>query len=78
MVDSGVQKAVTAAGSRAALARGLKVTRAAISLWPRVPSARVIAVENLTGVPRHELRPDLYPPPRRAHPRRKEAARAAS
>jgi DNA-binding transcriptional regulator YdaS (Cro superfamily) len=28
-----------------------------------VPAERAIDVESITGVPRHELRPDIYPPP---------------
>jgi DNA-binding transcriptional regulator YdaS (Cro superfamily) len=28
----------------------------------RVPAERVLAIEAATGVPRHELRPDIYPP----------------
>jgi DNA-binding transcriptional regulator YdaS (Cro superfamily) len=27
----------------------------------RVPAERVLDIEKLTGVPRHDLRPDLYP-----------------
>lgn len=51
--------------SSAELARRLKVTRQAITLWKsrgRIPAERVLAVERLTGVPRTMLRPDLYPP----------------
>jgi DNA-binding transcriptional regulator YdaS (Cro superfamily) len=29
----------------------------------RVPAQRVIAVERATGVPRHEIRADIYPDP---------------
>lgn len=38
----------------------------AISQWKRVPAERVLQVERVTGVPRHELRPDIYPDPERA------------
>lgn len=59
-----LDRAITAAGSGAELARHLGVSRAAISYWRRkqVPSLRVLEVERLTGVSRQELRPDLYPP----------------
>ena len=30
--------------------------------WERVAVDRVMEVENLTGIPRHILRPDIYPP----------------
>lgn len=59
-LKEGVRKAKKAARSGAALARGLGITRAAVNEWDRVPADRVVEVENLTGVPREELRPDLY------------------
>lgn len=34
--------------------------------WKRTPPQYVELVEKVSGVPREELRPDLYPPPRRA------------
>jgi DNA-binding transcriptional regulator YdaS (Cro superfamily) len=48
-------------GRAVQLASGLGVTAGAISQWERVPAERVIDVERLTGIPRAELRPDLYP-----------------
>jgi len=46
----------------AALAARLGITIQAISQWRRVPVSRVLEVERATGVPRSELRPDIYPP----------------
>ena len=43
------------------LADGLGVTRQALYQWSRVPAERVIEIERLTGVARHDLRPDLHP-----------------
>lgn len=67
MSKSVVLKACDAAGGQSALARALGLkSQGSISRWVatgRVPSERVLAVEALTGVSRHELRPDLYPPP---------------
>lgn len=60
-MDAGIEKAVAAAGTVAALARKLGITRAAIHQWTRVPAERVIEVERATGVSRATLRPDLYP-----------------
>lgn len=59
-------RAIKKAGGGAALARALKdkITRHAIYQWSRVPAEHVSAVEQITGIPRHELRPDLYPPER--------------
>lgn len=48
-------------GRRHSLAGSLSISPSAISMWDRVPAERVIDVERLTGVSRHELRPDLYP-----------------
>ena len=31
----------------------------AISQWRQVPADRVLEVERVTGIPRHDLRPDL-------------------
>jgi DNA-binding transcriptional regulator YdaS (Cro superfamily) len=44
------------------LAKQLGVTPQAVSQWRRVPAERVIDVERLTEIPRHTLRPDIYPP----------------
>lgn len=47
----------------AKLAKALGISTQAVVQWDEVPPLRVLTVEALTGVPRHELRPDLYPPP---------------
>jgi hypothetical protein len=36
----------------------------------RLPPRRVLAVEELTGIPRHVLRPDIYPPSKEQRGRR--------
>lgn len=61
--SAALRRAIVAAGSATRLARAIGVTAQAISQWREVPPRRVLAVERVTGVPRHELRPDLYPPP---------------
>lgn len=48
-------------GRRNDLAGHLSISPSAISMWERVPAERVLDVERITGVSRHELRPDLYP-----------------
>lgn len=56
----GLNKAITKAGSGAALGRHLGLSRQAIDQWTEIPADRVVDVEKATGVPRQELRPDLY------------------
>ncbi len=55
-------RAVEAVGGVTRLSEKLGITRSAVSQWQEVPVERVLEVEKLTGVPRHELRPDIYPP----------------
>ena len=43
------------------LARELEINPSAMAQWDRIPAERVISVENATGIPRQDLRPDLYP-----------------
>jgi DNA-binding transcriptional regulator YdaS (Cro superfamily) len=47
------------------VARALGVNKSALTRWKqrRVPAERVLDVERVTDIPRHVLRPDLYPPP---------------
>jgi DNA-binding transcriptional regulator YdaS (Cro superfamily) len=65
--SSPLDKAIAAVGSASALARALGITRMAVAQWKKVPAERVLEVEKATRgkVKRYELRPDLYPPPRR-------------
>jgi len=57
--------AVERAGSQAAIARACNVSSTAVWKWVqfsrRVPAEYVLKVERLTGVSRHQLRPDIYP-----------------
>jgi len=64
MEPNAAERAAKAAGSQSALARVLGCTPQNVQRWcasGRVPAERVISVEQATGIPRHELRPDLYP-----------------
>ncbi len=62
LMDRVLREAVAAAGGLRPLARKLGITAQAIHKWEHCPPRRVIAVESATGVPREQLRPDLYPP----------------
>lgn len=61
MRDAGLDRAIDAAGGVAQLARKIRISQPSVSNWSKIPAQRVIAVEAATGVPRGELRPDLYP-----------------
>lgn len=54
------------AGGTTALARACGVNKATPYSWSRVPPQHVPAVSAVTGIPPHDLRPDLpqlFPPP---------------
>jgi DNA-binding transcriptional regulator YdaS (Cro superfamily) len=61
---------IAQAGSIRALARQLGINYQAIQQWKKIPAKRVIAIEEVTGIPREELRPDLYRAPRKTRRRR--------
>jgi DNA-binding transcriptional regulator YdaS (Cro superfamily) len=60
-MDTALTKAIEAAGNKSALATALGIKPQAVQQWTRVPTPRVLEVERITGVSRHELRPDIYP-----------------
>jgi DNA-binding transcriptional regulator YdaS (Cro superfamily) len=55
--------AIEKAGSVKALAEQCGVAPQAISQWKHVPIDHVRTVETLTGLSKHEIRPDVYDPP---------------
>jgi DNA-binding transcriptional regulator YdaS (Cro superfamily) len=62
MSREALTRAIKMAGGYRALARAAGVSHQSVMKWKRVPPGRVLAVEELTGIPRHVLRPDIYPP----------------
>jgi TorA maturation chaperone TorD len=60
MRDAGLEQAINAAGGIGALARMIGISQPSLSSWNRIPAERVLTVEELTGVDRAVLRPDLY------------------
>lgn len=59
-----IDRAVEKAGGLQGLAAACGVKYQAVQKWRRLgrlPAERVIDVERITGVPRSDLRPDLYP-----------------
>lgn len=60
---------VDAGGGLGPVAEKVGVRYQAIQQWlkrGKVPAERVIAMEQATGISRHELRPDIYPDDRKA------------
>jgi DNA-binding transcriptional regulator YdaS (Cro superfamily) len=60
-LKAAVREAQRAAGNGSILADRLGLTRQAVYQWDKVPANHVLRVEEVTGIPRHKLRPDLYP-----------------
>ena len=59
-IEPGLLRAIEIAGSGEVLARRLGITRQALQQWDKIPAKYLIPIERLTGVPREELRPELY------------------
>ena len=57
------QKAIQQMGGVSATARRFKVTRQAVQGWRKVgvPIYRILDVERISGISRHDLCPALYP-----------------
>lgn len=64
-MSAGLDKAILEAGGREALAARIGVHPNTIRYWAArsLPAGRAVQVEAVTGIPRHELRPDLWEPP---------------
>ena len=60
-METALETAIRAVGTAQKFAEQIGVSPQAVSQWRRVPVARVLKVEQVTGVSRHELRPDIYP-----------------
>lgn len=66
---SGIQKAIDQAGGIPQLAKLLGISYQAVHKWTQssVPAERVLQIEKITNVSRHDLRPDIYPRETAAH-----------
>jgi DNA-binding transcriptional regulator YdaS (Cro superfamily) len=58
--QTGVELAIKAAGNASELARLLGIKVQSIQQWRHIPAKRLLDVERVTGVPRADLRPDLF------------------
>ena len=59
--------AVEKLGSQSAFAQAVGTTQQSVSYWlnhgGKLPAEFVMAAEKATGIPRHELRPDIFREP---------------
>jgi hypothetical protein len=58
--SSRLKAVLTALGGVGQAARILGTTKQAVSQWDEVPPRRVLQVEKITGLSRHQIRPDIY------------------
>ncbi len=65
-----VTKAAENVGGIVKLAEKIGIKHQSFYSWDRVPAERVIEFEQITGRPRHEIRPDIYPAPATSEPER--------
>lgn len=69
MRDAALQRAIDTVGGVTSMAdqikrvTGREITVSGVSQWKLCPPHRVLVVSQVSGVPSHELRPDLYPAP---------------
>lgn len=54
-------EAIKIVGGQAAMARALGISKQAIQFWKITPVHHVLKIEKMTGIPRRQLRPDIYP-----------------
>ena len=48
-------------GRRANLADALGISRQALYNWKSIPAEHVLKIEEITGISRHDLAPNIYP-----------------
>ena len=53
-------KYLSVRGNKTALAKELGITKGAVSQWTVIPITRVADIEQITGISRHDLRPDIF------------------
>ena len=59
--EDALRVAIQNAGGNRAVANHFGIAIQAVNAWRRCPVHRVLDMERLGKVPRHELRPDIYP-----------------
>lgn len=61
--DPHFQELLSRHGRGAQIAAALGMTRQAIYQWRQIPAEKASVISKALGLPLHELRPDLWPPP---------------
>lgn len=63
--NEALKRAVAVLGGQTAMARLLGISQPSVWYWVdkgrALPPEHVLAVEEATGISRHDLRPDIYP-----------------
>lgn len=75
-----VSEIIRMAGGPYRVGRFFGITPQSVCGWDRVPPARVAGVSEMSGIPPHRIRPDVFPPPASDSPEPKgsDGAMAAS
>lgn len=60
-MDTALKEAIRRLGGLHGTGRALGIAHQAVAQWARTPALRVLEMERLSGVSRHDLRPDIYP-----------------
>jgi hypothetical protein len=63
VADQGVALLRAKRGLMHKIGRELGLSSGTVPQWKRIPPHWVLKVEQITGYPRHQLSPELYPPP---------------
>lgn len=66
MMTEHTKSIIAKAGGAQALAKRLGVSRQAVQKWHVIPAHWVRTIEDITGVPAEEIRPDIFGRPRLA------------
>lgn len=68
------QELIKLAGGPSKVARAIERSHTAVILWKKIPAHHVLTLESHFGIPREQLRPDLYTPRPKTAPEQKGAA----
>ncbi len=55
-----VEEVILKAGGVNKIAEALGIAAPSVSGWRRIPAERVLRLEEITGISRHAMRPDIF------------------